>query len=244
MARVSTLAWDDWIHTISLTRDVDEEDEHCRDTTLKMVEAISALCRDWLSPLAVSMRFEARNPEDYYFPDSEHPPAEPSWLLRVREWDEQIDLRHHLRDPQERTVEVLGAAELLDCVTEATEQPLLPPRQIMMCECSVPALAVTLPEPIELEPRYVDSLVRVVSARRADRRWVIAGPRGPWAATLPLAVESSNSHGTSHVSLVIFWDFWLRHEAGRAQVRGAVERVLALGRGWKLTTDLPPPPKY
>lgn len=43
MARGAPLAWDDWIHTISLTREVDEEYEHCRDTTMRMVEAAECI---------------------------------------------------------------------------------------------------------------------------------------------------------------------------------------------------------
>lgn len=50
----------------------------------------------------------------------------------------------------------------------------------------------------------------------------------------PVRLTAGNLHGVLvNLDLAIYWTPWIRDPAGRAMVDAAVDRVLALGRGWQ-----------
>ena len=233
MARVECNASDKVIQYVSFVRPGDDEGS-CRAAAMDLVAAASALCGEWITPLAVTMRVESRNPEDYYFADEEHPPTHPAWLLRLHEWDERLSLHPDWIDPQERRVDAIGAAELLAFTEEAVDQrPPIQPREIALPELMVNALALALPEGIEIDPRYRGMPVNPV-LERDGQRMLVLGPKVGIGGGMPALLSASNRNGTSHLQLELCWDFWKAHPAGRAQLREAVERMLSHGRGWQL----------
>jgi hypothetical protein len=234
MSLIESYASDESFQYISLIRQVDEEDESCRDAALELVAATSALCGDWISPLAVSLRVEVRNPEDFYFVDEKHPPARPAWFLRLREWDKRLSLSPDWIAPEERRADAIGSAELLAFVEEALDQrPAAMPREVALPELTVNALAITLPEGVELEPRYMGMPVHPVLKRDGQRSRAL-GPKNGVAGGMPARLRASNSNGLSRLGISLCWDFWSVHPAGRAQVRAALDRVLGRGQGWQL----------
>lgn len=233
---VKTRAEDDWMKSFSFIRE-EPDGESCRDTALDLTAAVSALCHGWFTPLAVSLRIETRNPEDYYFSDGENPPPNPYWFLRLHEWDPRISLSPDWIDPQERRVSAIGDSELRAFTEEALAQRLpVEPRELALPELTVNALEISLPDGIELEPQYRGIPVRPLMVRDGQRS-LILGPKFATAGGMPARLRATNGHGTSRLSLEVLWDFWTVHPAGRAQVQAAMERVLARGNGWQLEKD-------
>ncbi len=230
---VTTLASDESIQDFVLARRQDEGESGHR-AALEQVEAMLALCGDWLSPLAISLRVENREPDDYYFADDAHPPRRQFWLLRQRAWDERLSLRSYWQNPEERLVEAVGSAQLFACVEEALAQP---PSEgslkIAMPELSVTAVSIALPEGVELDPRYNGRPVHPVSIEDG-RRVAVLGPTSGAAAGMPVRLNLTDQYGTSRIALELCWDFWTKHPAGIAQLRSALDRVSARGRGWQL----------
>jgi hypothetical protein len=230
---VETQASDEWVQYFVLVRQ-EGEGESRHSAALEQVAALSALCGDWISPLAVSLRVESREPEDYYFADEAHPPARRFWFLRQREWDERVSLRPYWNNPEERLVEAIGPAELSAFVREALAQP--PPMaslKLALPELSVTALGISLPEGVELEPRYNGRPIRPALIRDGHRSLVL-GPTSGVAAAMPARLSMNDQYGAARISLELCWDLWREHPASRAQLRGALERVLSRGRGWQL----------
>jgi hypothetical protein len=238
--RIETYASDEWIQTCTLVRETDEEDESCRAAALEIAAATSSLCGDWLLPLAVHVRVESRNPEDYYFADDEHPPAFSHWSLRPTVWDERLHYSPFWIDSQERRVASIGATALLAFVEEAVGQPpQVVPREIALAELSISALGVALPEGLELEPLYRRiPVVPIIEIH--ERRSLVIGPKSLTAGGLPMSLRATNKYGSMRLNLELLWDFWIEHPAGQAQVRAAIDRVLARGRGWQVEKGLRP----
>jgi hypothetical protein len=234
MTRIETYASDEWVHSLSLVRE-DGDGECCRDTSLELVQATLALCRDWISPLAVSLRMESRDPNEHYFVDDAHPPAHRFWFLRQRNLDENVLPRPDWVNPEVRIVESIAPAELLAFVEEALNQsPSIESREIALPELSVNALGISLPEGVELEPLYDGRPVHPVVIHDGMRATVLGPKFGVVGATPARLRALSSQYGTASIKLELCWDFWTKHPAGREQLRNALERVLSRGRGWQL----------
>lgn len=237
-SRIETQAAEEWLQYLSLVRE-EPDGESCRDTALELTAAVAALCSGWIFPLAVSLRIEARNPEDYYFADRENPPPRPYWFLRLHEWDDRLSLSPDWVDPQERCVSAIGDVELQSFVKEALTQRLaVEPRELALPALTVNALAIVLPDGIALEPHYGRSPVSPILVDEGQHSLVL-GPKLGIAGGMPARLRATNIHGTSRLGLELLWDFWTVHPAGRAQVQAAIERVLARGGGWQLEKDEP-----
>lgn len=232
-ARVTTLASDESIQDFVFIRK-QEHGESGSSAALEQLTAMLEFCGDWLTPLAVSLRVENREPDDYYFADDAHPPLRQFWLLRRRVWDERLSLRSYWRSPEERLVDVVGPAELLAFVEEALAQP--PSEEalkVALPELAVTAVSIALPEGLDLEPLYNGRPVHPASIQEGRRRSVL-GPTSGAAAGMPVRLNVTDQYGASRIALELCWDFWTKHPAGIAQLRSALERVSARGRGWQL----------
>jgi len=232
MVQVESYASDEPLLWFALSRE-GGEDEGERAAALELVAATSAFFGDWISPLAASVRVESCDPANYYFEDSDHPPACPHWFLRRRELDERLFISEAWVDSQERRVDVIGAAELLALVEEALAQP--PPvehLEVALAEVLVRATEVALPDGIELSLRYAGGAIKPILVRNGER-WLAQGPDyGPVGR--PAGLRASNDHGVTRMVVELYWDFWREHPEGRAQVRAAIERVLGRGRDWQI----------
>lgn len=232
--RIETYASDEWVLSLSLVRE-DGEDEPCRQTSLELVDALLALCGDWITLLAISLRMESRDPGDYYFADDAHPPTYRSWFLRQHILDEDIQPRPDWIDPELRVVESIGPSEVLVFVEEALNQkPPLDSLEIALTEVTVNALAVSLPEGVDLEPLYDQKPTHPVVVRRGTHLMVLS-PKFGGVGTTPVRLRAiSSQYGTASIKMELCWDFWTKHPAGVAQVRRGLDRVFARGRGWRL----------
>ncbi len=232
--RIETYASDDWVLSFSIARE-HAEGERCRETSLELVAATLSLCDDWISPLALSLRMESRDPSEEYSTDDSHPPTHRSWFLRQRILDENLQPRPDWIDPEIREVESVGTAELLAFVEEALSQnPPLESLEVALSELNVKAFSVSLPDGIELEPLYAGRPAHPVVVYAGSRTTVL-GPKFASVGATPLRLWAlSSQYGTSSIRMELCWDFWTKHPAGIAQLRRALEHVYARGRGWRL----------
>lgn len=232
--QIETYASDEWVEFFLLVRAHDDGDS-CQSSSLELVEAILLLCEEWIVPLGVGLRLESRDRQQAGATDDEHPPARRFWFLRQREWDERIALRRYAADGAEREVESIGAAELRAFVAEAlgSSSPM-EGQEVAVAELSLSALRVGLPEGIMLAPLYDGRPARPVVVGDS-RRSSILSPKSGGVATSPLRLRGGTSqYEESSIELEICWDFWTKHPAGIAQLRRALDRVFARGRGWQL----------
>lgn len=133
---------------------------------------------------------------------------------------------------KELEVEGIGAAELRELVEQALAQP--PPvahLEVALAALSVNAVAVALPDGVELALRHPGGPLSPVVAQDGTRLRVLGPDYGPGAP--PVRLRASNQHGLTRLTLELCWDLWIEQPIGRAQVRAAIERVLARA-GWRL----------
>lgn len=232
--QLETYASDEWVEFFLLAR-AHDDGESCQSSSLELIEAILLLCEEWIVPLGVGLRLESRDPQQACSTDDENPPARRFWLLRQREWDERIALRRYGADLEERTVESIGAAELRLFVAESLgSRSPVEGQEVAVAELVLSALRVGLPEGIVLAPLYDGRPARPVVVGDGRRSWILS-PKSGGVATSPLRLRGGTSqYEESSIELEICWDFWTKHPAGIAQLRGAFDRVFARGRGWKL----------
>ncbi len=231
---IETYASDGWVLSFSLARE-HAEGERCRETSLELVNATLSLCEGWISPLAVSLRMESRDPNEEYSTDDSHPPTHRSWFLRQRNLDENIQPRPDWIDPEVRIIESVESANLVAFVEEALSQkPPLESLEIALLELTLKAFAVSLPDGIELEPLYAGRPVHPIVVQRGARLTVL-GPKFGGVGATPVRLRAlSSQYGESSIRMELCWDFWTKHPAGIAQLRSALDRVFARDRGWHL----------
>jgi hypothetical protein len=191
---------------------------------------ISSYASDQALATFVLGRDEAEDddPISFYVVDSE---AQPSWFLRQRV-DARLFVSPDYQGSQLRPVEAIGAAELLEVVTEALDQP--PPgehRTVALAVLSLNAVAVAVPDGLELTAHYPGGPLQPVVVAQGQERWALGPDHGPVGP--PLRVLARNDHGRTRLTLELCWDLRCEHPAGRTQTRAALARVLARGRGWQ-----------
>jgi hypothetical protein len=240
MNKVDSRASDESVLWVTLQRD-QAEGQSIHAAVAELVEAIAAFLGDWISPLVVGVRVESCDPANYYLPDDDNPPERPAWCLRRRLLDERLLIQAPWIDSQERQADSIGAPELSSLVDEALAQPApLPDREVTLVELLIPAVEVALPEGIELKLVADRTAISPVLIQHGTRR-LAQGPDNNLIGP-PVAIRASNHYGSAKIVIELFWDFWLEHPAGLAQVHAAVARVLARGHGWVVTEgNLPPP---
>lgn len=240
MVRVETDASEEALQWLEFVREQPEEEDNC-GAALELVAATFALCGDWITPLAVSFLIESSNPTIFYTVDHDHPPSTPAWLLRCTKVDDGLSpVVADRKSPREKHVSEINELELCAFAKEALGQP--PPGEhleLMLSTVTLRAFAVTLPGGIELAPRYGRDILNPLVVHEGDRARVLAPNHGP--AWMPMRVHASRENTLTHLTLELCWDFWLKNPAGLAQVREAVARVLARGRGWQLSEGEPSP---
>lgn len=231
MYRLDCYASDQALQTFTLSRD-EGEDEDDRGAALELVGALSALCTGWIEPQAASVLVESCDPANFYVVDPAAAPAQPAWFLRRHQLDPRLIASPEHAAPREVQVEHIGAAELRAFVEQALAQPAAAAdRVVSLASLSVDAVAVTLPEDVELALRYPGGPLSALVVREGARLRVLGPDAGPVAA--PVRLRASNQHGLVRLSLELCWDFWIEQPIGRAQVRAALERVLGRA-GWRL----------
>lgn len=209
------------------------EDESGRAGALELVAAIGSLCQEWISPLAVSLYVESRDPANFYVADGGLPPNLPAWFLRKRDLDERLSVSPDWVSSQERQVEAIHDAQLRTFVEEALDQrPSAAHLETTFSSLTVNALAMVLPDDVELSLRYGGRSLNLALVRDRQRTLVLGPSDGP--AAMPATLSASKEHTLTYLYFSLHWDLWVKHPGGRAQVRAAIERVLARGRGWQL----------
>lgn len=232
MSRFDCQASSEWLQYFSFIRE-EAEDEDDRRAALELVAATIALCGDWISPLAVSLRVESCDPSSYYFEDAAHPPARPAWFLRRAEMDKRVVIGESWAGSVEKRVDVIDGAELATFTEEALSQPAPQAHlQVTLAELAIRATEIVLPDGVELALSYGGEPIEPVLIRDGQRL-LAQGPDGG-AIGPPARLRAYNHHGTTSLELELFWDFWQKHPAGRIQLRAAIDRVLGRQRGWKL----------
>lgn len=136
---------------------------------------------------------------------------------------------------------MIGSAEVSSLIEAAFAQsPPLENLEIALAELEIAAVEVALPEGLELKLLAGDKQV-VPVLRQSGARCLAQGPDYNFVGP-PVSLRASNRYGSTRIVVEFFWDFWLKHPEGLAQVHAAIERVLARGRGWQVTEgNLPPP---
>jgi hypothetical protein len=231
MDRIECYASDQALQTFILGRE-EAEEENDRAASLELIASVSALCGGWIDPQAVSLIVESCDPASFYSVDWDSPPTQAAWFLRLRELDARLFISPEYEHSRELQVDGITAAELRAFVDEALAQP--PPTEtleVALSALSVNAVAVALPEGVELALRYPGGPLSPVVTQDGPRLRVLGPDYGPIAA--PLRLRASNQHGLTRLTLELCWDFWIEQPSGRAQVRAALERVLVRG-GWRL----------
>lgn len=240
MMEVESRASDESILWFALQQDQTER-QTARAVTDELIEAIAAFLGQWISPLTVGLRVECRDPGNYDLEDDRHPPSRATWFLRRRQLDERLLIQPSWSDSQELQVDLIGSAEVSSLIEAAFAQsPPLENLEIALAELEIAAVEVALPEGLELKLLAGDKQV-VPVLRQSGARCLAQGPDYNFVGP-PVSLRASNRYGSTRIVVEFFWDFWLKHAEGLAQVHASIERVLARGRGWKVTEgNLPPP---
>lgn len=229
MYRLNCYASDQALRTFTLARD-EAEGEDDRGAALELVGALSALCEGWIEPQAASLLVESCDPSSFYAVDHGAEPEQPAWFLRRRQLEPRLFVSPAHEAAREVQVEQIGAAELRAFVEQALAQPAAAAdRVVSLASLSVDAVAVTLPEDVELALHYPGGPLSALAVRDGAQLRVLGPDAGPVAA--PVRLRAANHHGVVRLTLELYWDFWIEQPIGRAQVRAALERVLGRG-GW------------
>ncbi len=231
MTLTTSYASDQALQIFVLQRE-ESEDEDDRAASLELVASLSALCDGWISPLAISLLVESCDPANFYTVDFDSPAGKEAWFLRQRDLDARLFISPNYEHANKLQVDGIGAAELRAFVEEALAQP--PPAEnlvVTLASLSTDAVAVALPDGVELALRYPGGPLSPIVVQDGPRLRVLGPDYGPIAA--PLSLRASNQHGLTELTLELCWDFWIEQPIGRAQVRAALERVLARG-SWQL----------
>lgn len=239
MTEFESRASDEPILWFALQQDQTER-QTARAVAGELIDAIAAFLGEWISPLTVGLRFECRDPDNCDLEDQSHPPSRATWFLRRRQLDERLLIQPSWTGSEERQADLIGSAEVSSLIAVAFAQaPPLANLEIALAELEIAAVEVALPEGLEIKLLAGNKQVLPVLLR-SGARCLAQGPDFNFVGP-PVSLRASNRYGSTRVVVEFFWDFWLKHPAGLAQVHAAINRVLARGRGWQVTEgNLPP----
>jgi hypothetical protein len=234
---IDTYAYEEPQASFLLEREPQDDESDLQFTDLAL-SAAEALCAGWLESLAWELFIACRD-EDFYTHQSRVPPRS-HWLLRKQQIAQGIRL------------DTLYTAEVIETVPELVPDGMRTwIRSALIQQCPgaprfIPAWAsiwsrairAKLPEPSCLSGRdelHVDCHAGIVSVplEHVESDVWVSGPLDSHHVSPPASLILSNQGGFLTLSLQLCWSLWITNPAGRAQAEAAVDRVLALGRGWQ-----------
>lgn len=204
------------------------------------IAAIDVVTAGWLAPLAWEMYVGCLDTELMHAAVACELP-QPYWLLCRERVPPGIDVDPVYDKHMVATETELSPDRLRPWITQALAQTCgHAPRFVPYWDSfHTLAMRARLPEAVS-SPRqetlrmecYAGTIIMPID--RIDGQGWVSGPPEQHFIGPPLKLTASNMHGMYiNLDLAIYWDLWTRDPAGRAQVEAAVERVLALGRGWQ-----------
>lgn len=239
----STMTADTYAHeeahlTIGLEREPRER-ESLPDFTMEALLAMEALRAGWLEPLVWEMFIACCDTEMFYTDQSCQPPR-PDWVLLKEQIPNGVQARLLHVEPVIRTVPAFNAECMRASIAEALDQkcpgaPRFAPSWSRLWSRAVQA---ELPDPQRFAGREglrVDCYAGVLSVPLECRegKTYVSGPLEDYVFGPPAALTLGNDDGFLTIGLELYWSLWIDDPAGRAQVEAAVDRVLALDRGWR-----------
>jgi hypothetical protein len=228
---------------IRLEREVPSEDEVEAQTLDETLLAVEALTEGWVEPLALHLSVGCFDTEALHAPVACRPP-QPEWFLRKQELPSGVEARHMYKDPVIDTADALSKESVRTWVARALRQdcPNAPRFIPSWRGLWWPAVRTRMSESLRLgehEVLRVDCYAGTLSVpleRGAEGAW-ISGPLLHYVIGPPVDLAAINCDGLVTIDLNVYWTLWIDEPAGRAQVEAAVDRVLALGRGWQRSDD-------
>lgn len=234
---IDTYAYED-LRLLCLLEREPEDDESDSALAEIAVAAAEVLGEGWLEPLAWELYVACRD-TDFYTNVNRLPP-QAHWLLCTEHVPSGIRIETLYAAQVTETVPALLPAHLRAWVDSALKQECPGGPQFTPAWSSMwsRAMRVKLPDPQRYVGRpglAVECQAGVVSVplERAGHEVWVSGPRADSFMGPPGELHLTNSDGFLTIGLEGSWRLWIDDPAGRAQVEAAVERVLALDRGWR-----------
>jgi hypothetical protein len=208
------------------------------------IMAINALAGGWLEPLAWEMYVGCLDIELMHATMEQDPP-QPFWLLRKERIPAGIELRPGYGNHTIVTEPTLSSERIQAWVSRALAQPCADAPRFIPYWDGFDTLAMRARLPASVANTADESLgmrcyagnIAIPLERHDDQVWV-SGPPEKYLIGPPVSLSAGNMDGHYiNLDLAIYWTPWIRDPAGRAMVDAAVDRVLALGRGWQRSED-------
>lgn len=220
-----------------------EENESEQDLAKEVLAAVDELAAGWIEPLALHLSIGCYDTETFHAPIDCEPPA-PQWFLRKEIIPTGVKAAYVYVDPVMDTAPELSSQEIHEWVARAMAQECSgTPRFIPSWrELYWQAVRVNLPDPSgmagcdSLRVSCYAGTVSIPLERSANEAW-LSGPLANYGFGPPVKLLAHNYDGVIDVGFDVYWSLWINEPAGRAQVDAAVDRVLALGRGWRRSED-------
>lgn len=215
--------------------EADESDSALADIALSAAEVFGA---GWLAPLAWELLVACRDAD--FYTDVNRVPPQAHWLLRLEQVPAGIRIEPLYTAQVIETLPTLDSSSLCAWVDKALKQDCPGGSQFTPAWSSVwsRAMRVKLPDAQRFIGRasvaveYHGGHASVPLERTGSDVWV-SGPRTDSFMGPPGELHITNSDGFLTLALEGSWSLWIDDPAGREQVDAAVERVLALDRGWR-----------
>jgi hypothetical protein len=202
--------------------------------------AIDALAAGWLEPLAWELYVGCLDVELMHAAMKRDPP-QPFWLLRKERIPAGTEIRPIYGDHTVVTEPALSSERIHAWVVRALAQPCADAPRFIPYWDGFDTLAMRARLPDAMCPKGDECLrmdcyagtITVPLDRRDDQVWV-SGPPEEYLIGPPVSLTADNLYDmVIKLELAVYWSPWIRDPAGRAMVDAAVDRVLALGRGWQ-----------
>lgn len=239
---MSIFAFEEPHWSVRLERDV-AENEGQEAIAQETLVAVLALAGDWWEPLVWELSVACYDTETLHAVPGCVPPR-PHWLLRKERIPPGIRADDVLADPMiattpEMTLERMSGWLREALAQECTNGPRLVPSWVELWSL---AARVRLPDSLRVTGHgslAVDCYAGTVSMplEHLDGEAWVSGPLDAYVIGAPVELIIRNEDELAlAMELRVYWSLWIDDPAGRAQVEAAVDRVLALGRGWRRST--------
>lgn len=228
--------------TIRLKYEADEGEGQL-ELANQVITAVDALAADWLEPLAWDMYLGCLDAELMDTPMHSKPP-QPYWLLRKEQIPAGVEVRPIHSDHIICCEPVLLSEPIRAWAARALAQtcadaPHSIPYWVGLDTLAIRARLPVLVDSAAHERLRVDCYAGTITipVDCIDNQFWVSGPPEKHVIGPPVRLTASNLYGmVVDLDLAIYWSPWL-NQPGRALVDAAVERVLALGRGWRRSED-------
>lgn len=223
---------------VGLEREPNDQ-ESLLDSTRNAILAIQIFCAGWLEPLVWELSIACQDSELLHIEQRCQPPR-PDWVLRRARIPSGVQARLLHVAPVLRTLPAFSPEDMHAWVTEALNQecPGAPRFVPAWSRLWSRAMQAALPDPQRFAGRdsmQIDCYAGPTSIplECRDDKVYVSGPLESHVFGPPAALTLGNDDGFLTIDFEVYWDLWITEPAGRAQVEAAVDRVLALGRGWQ-----------